>query len=173
MFIEIFILSQMMNGPSYGYLIKKNTVKNIGPYYKINNNQLYPKLNAMEKANYITKRISVQEGKPNRHIYEITDLGIEYFYKLLNTFPEEYAANQMEYLTRIGLFHIMDAEVKQELLNKRKKVLNLEYEHMDYITELNQREKYVPYSEEYFKFSRNSIIAELALIEELLQKIST
>ncbi|WP_334196265.1 PadR family transcriptional regulator [Muricomes intestini] len=170
MFMEIVILTQLMNAPSYGYQIRQKAAKTVGPYYKINNNQLYPKLRHMEEKGYITKEISVQEGKPNRHIYSITDLGIEYFYTLLKTFPAEDAADENEYLMRIGFFHILDANARADILEKRRKTLHLEYEHMNYLTELYQKEKYVPYSKDYFQFSKDSIMKELDLIDEMLKK---
>ncbi len=170
MFIEISILSQLMGAPSHGYEIKKRTAERFGPYFVIRNNQLYPKLRSLEKDGFITKEIMVQDGKPNRHIYSITELGIGRFYELLGTFPEEYAADEHEYLTRVGYFDILDEEAQQDILSKRRKVLCLEYEHMEYLMELRRKEKFIPYSKEYFQFSMDSIHKELALIESLLQR---
>ena len=168
MFIEISILSQLMSAPSYGYEIKKRITERVGPYYSINNNQLYPKLRFLEKYGFITKEVEVQDGKPSRHIYSVTELGIGHFYELLRTFPEEYAADENEYLIRIGYFDILDDETQRDILTKRRNVLRLEYKHMEYLTKLRREVKFVPYSKEYFQFSMDSVLRELTLIDSLM-----
>ena len=171
MFIEISILSRLMNAPSYGYEIRKKTAEILGPYYSINNNQLYPTLRSLEKNGFITKEIEVQEGKPNRHIYSITESGISRFYELLRTFPDEYAADENEYLLRVGYFDILDAQTKKGILAKRRNALQLEYKHMEYLTSRHGEEAFIPYSKEYFQFSMDSVVRELELIENMIRQL--
>lgn len=102
MYIDILILSQLMNGPKHGYEIKKNVLIMLGKSNSINNNYLYPALKRFEEAGIITKRLEAQEKRPNRHIYSITDLGRELFYEMLNEFPPEYAANTNEVFNRLA-----------------------------------------------------------------------
>ena len=48
---------------------------------------LYPILKRFGEMGVVTKQIELQEGKPNRNTYTITDLGIELMFELLQDFP--------------------------------------------------------------------------------------
>ena len=137
MYVDILILSQLMHRDKHGYEIKKNAEKILGNIYSINNNSLYPVLRQFEEMGAINKHIEPQEGKPSRHVYSITLLGKEILADMLRDYPDEAAANDYEFYTRVGLFDLIDSESRKVILERRKKALASMIAHFEDIAESN------------------------------------
>jgi hypothetical protein len=60
-----------------------------------------------------------QEGKPNRHIYHLTERGIELLHTYLCDFPPECAGSDAEFFTRVAFFDYLELEERQAILQKR------------------------------------------------------
>ena len=67
MSVKYMILGSLMEVPNYGYLIKTKFFKKVFSDFGINDGQLYPTLNKLEKEGLIRKEVIYQEGSPNRH----------------------------------------------------------------------------------------------------------
>jgi DNA-binding PadR family transcriptional regulator len=71
--------------PSHGYQLKKNIKETFGnPYFKMNNNVLYPTLAKMEKNGFIEGK-EISGERINKKVYHITEKGHEYLLKLVAT----------------------------------------------------------------------------------------
>ena len=79
MSVKHMILGILQDAPTHGYNIKKRLYRNILEDFGINDGQLYPALNQLEKDGYITKEVVIQEKGPNRHRYSITPKGSHTF----------------------------------------------------------------------------------------------
>jgi DNA-binding PadR family transcriptional regulator len=84
--IELMILGFLMSGPKTGYRLKAISGKLI-MFYSITLNKIYPVLRKLEGSGYIKKEIVFQIGKPNKHLYSLTQTGKKYFYKKLKEPP--------------------------------------------------------------------------------------
>ncbi|MCR4434751.1 MAG: PadR family transcriptional regulator [Clostridiales bacterium] len=170
MFIDIYILSQLKNGPKHGYEIKKNVEYLLGPYYAFSNNRLYPILKKFEKMGAVNKQVKQQEGKPNRHIYHITQTGLDLFYKMLKDYPPEIASNDSEFCVRLCFFHLLDEQSRQDILNKRKEALENQLKHLEkIIADITDKKELTPFSYYNYEFSKSCALLELEMINKLRQ----
>ena len=119
MYSEIVILAMLRQRPQHGYELKKCIELALGGTVSLNNNVLYPALKQFEELGAVVREVVPQEGKPNRHIYHLTERGIELLHTYLCDFPPEYAANEAEFFTRVAFFEYLNLDERQQILHKR------------------------------------------------------
>lgn len=69
------ILTVLSTRDATGYDITKEFSYSIGYFWKASHQQVYRELNKMAQNGLVTCVLQPQEGKPDRKIYSITDLG--------------------------------------------------------------------------------------------------
>ncbi|CAH0541688.1 PadR family transcriptional regulator [Vibrio marisflavi] len=69
------ILTVLSTRDATGYDITKEFSASIGYFWKASHQQVYRELNKMAQNNLVTCVLEPQEGKPDRKVYSITDLG--------------------------------------------------------------------------------------------------
>jgi len=69
------VLGILSYGPMSGYDIKKFYEQSIAGFWSESYGQIYPILKRLAKEGLAIKSVQKQEGKPDRHIYAITDEG--------------------------------------------------------------------------------------------------
>ena len=119
MYSEIVILAMLRKQPRHGYDIKKDVQQALGGSVSINNKTLYPTLKHFEEMGAVEREIVAQESKPNRHLYHLTEHGIELLQAYLCDFPTDLAANKAEFFTRVAFFDLLEPQVRQEILKTR------------------------------------------------------
>jgi len=119
MYGEIVILAMLRQRPQHGYEIKKSIDQVFGGTVALNNKVLYPALKHFEEVGAVVRQVVQQEGKPNRHIYDLTERGIELLHASLCDFPPEQAANEAEFFTRVAFFEYLDPQEQEAILKKR------------------------------------------------------
>lgn len=78
--IEQVLLGLLLDGPLHGYELYQALQRRVGLVCAVNSvTQLYPFLRRMRDKGWVAERVQVQTGRPNRHVYEITDRGREEF----------------------------------------------------------------------------------------------
>ena len=75
MYSEIVILAMLRQRPQHGYELKKCIEQALGGTVSLNNNVLYPALKHFEALGAVVREVVPQEGRPNRHIYQLTERG--------------------------------------------------------------------------------------------------
>jgi len=131
MYSEILVLAMLQQGPRHGYEIKKDIDRALGGMVVINNKTLYLVLKRFEEMGAVTRQIIQQTGKPNRHLYALTDHGIEVLQALLRDFGPEQAGSDAEFFTRVSFFDFLEVEARKAILRQRLAYLQrgLEYLH--------------------------------------------
>ncbi|WP_150274475.1 PadR family transcriptional regulator [Paenibacillus tepidiphilus] len=167
MYIDILILSQLMNGPKHGYEIKKNVLFMLGKSNSINNNYLYPALKRFEEKGAITKSLETQEGRPNRHMYSLTDLGQTMFYDMLNDFPPEYAANNNEIFNRLAFFELLEVETRKKFVDSRIAHLQEQIQSLDNLNQIKADTDFLPFSPYIYNYSMLLASTELDFFLQL------
>jgi len=71
------VLGILSYGPMSGYDIKKFYEQNVAGFWSESYGQIYPILKRLAEEELATKSIHKQEGKPDRHIYALTEKGRE------------------------------------------------------------------------------------------------
>ncbi|UJF33397.1 PadR family transcriptional regulator [Paenibacillus hexagrammi] len=98
--IQYVMLSLLAREPLSGYDIKQQMNGRISPFYKINNNQLYPVLAKLETEGLVELHAHERESyRPAKKIYKITDAGLEKLKEWVVE-PSEPESFQMEFLLK-------------------------------------------------------------------------
>ena len=71
------VLGILSYGPMSGYDIKKFYAQSVAGFWSESYGQIYPILKRLAQEGLATKSVHKQEGKPDRHIYAITEKGRE------------------------------------------------------------------------------------------------
>src|SRR2546428_13278573 len=100
MYSEILILAMLRQHPRHGYDIKKEVERALGGTVSLNNKTLYLALKHFEEIGAVTRQVLPQEGKPNRHLYQLTERGIELLHASLRDLPASPAASEAQAFTR-------------------------------------------------------------------------
>lgn len=119
MYSDIVILAMLHQQPQHGYELKKAVATVFGGTVSLNNKVLYPALKRFEAQGAVVREVVPQEGKPNRHLYHLTDHGRELLHSSLCDFPPDQAADGSEFFTRVAFFNFLTADEQREILNKR------------------------------------------------------
>ncbi|MCD9025363.1 PadR family transcriptional regulator [Cohnella silvisoli] len=94
------ILGMLMKRSLTGYEIKQLLENLFSHFYSSSYGTIYPMLSRMEKEKLITKENIVQEGKPNKNVYTITDIGKGQFNSYLQS-PMESESVKSDFLMRL------------------------------------------------------------------------
>lgn len=120
--------------PSHGYQLKRTIRETVNPYFKINNNVLYPTLAKMEKNGLIEGKEMPGKGI-NRKVYHITQKGRKHLLEIVSQ-PAKPDINDFEFMVkalffdhiskekRLGVIKPLYESKKQELqdtLDKKQK----------------------------------------------------
>ncbi len=87
MLADMLILAALLSRPMHGYEIKKTYDQALGGLVTLHHNQLYPALRRFEAMGAVSCEALEQPGKPDRHIYRLTDLGLSELREMLRDFP--------------------------------------------------------------------------------------
>src|SRR5262245_42802735 len=120
MYLDILILAHLVSEPKHGYELKRQVERSLGAGFAINNNVLYPSLRRFEEMGAVEREVERQLGKPDRHVYRMTDRGRGILRELLRDFPKEAAREPNEFHTRVAFFELLDPEERLALLAARR-----------------------------------------------------
>ncbi len=120
--IELMILGFLMSGPKTGYRLKAISDKMI-MFYTITLNKIYPVLRKLEAGGYIKKEIVFQTGKPNKHLYSVTESGRDYFLEKIQGPPAPIELGK-PFLIKSFFFRFLDE--KQIIAEFEKEILSIE-----------------------------------------------
>jgi DNA-binding PadR family transcriptional regulator len=136
MYAEILILAMLRQRPQHGYELKKSIDLVLGGTVSLNNTVLYPALKRFEEMGAVVRQVVQQEGKPNRHIYHLTERGVELLQAYLNDFGPDLAADEAEFLTRVAFFDVLDLEEQGEILHKRMAYVEAGLAHLRHMQQM-------------------------------------
>jgi len=129
-YIEILILRRLRGKPAHGYELRKRVEETAG--VRLHNNSLYPALRRFEEAGAVTKTTEPQPGgRPPRLVYALTDTGRELLHDMLADLPPEQAADDVEFVTRLGQFSLITAAERAQVLAARILAVRHRLEHLE------------------------------------------
>jgi DNA-binding PadR family transcriptional regulator len=133
-YIEILILRRLRSGPAHGYELRKRVEQTTGVV--LHNNSLYPALKRFEEAGAVTKTAQPQGGRPPRLVYTLTDVGHELLHDMLADFPPEQAADEGEFLARLGQFSLLNPAERAVVLAARTRAVRDQLAHLETMLDL-------------------------------------
>lgn len=83
------VLGLLMQGPMSGYDIKQQYESRMRHFFNASYGSVYPTLKLLEKEGLLEKKLVVQEGKPNKNMYSITESGLQQFLIYVNSPVQE------------------------------------------------------------------------------------
>ena len=165
------LLGMLLEKPMSGYDIKQYIEINFPFFFVASYGTIYPTLNKMEKEGYITKELQIQEGKPNKNVYSITEKGKEAFYMYMDS-PVEPLTIRFDFIMRMHFGHHAERQkilywIEQELQRTRDVMSSLE--------ESYEREKQhlTPTREICFRIGQSYNTSHLATLEKALQDLKS
>jgi DNA-binding PadR family transcriptional regulator len=126
-YIEILILRHLTRRPAHGYELRKRVEHTTG--VRLNNNSLYPALRRFEEAGAVTRTEQPHEGRPPRLVYTLTPLGRELLHDMLADLPPDQAADDQEFMARLGQFGLLDPGERLAVLAARDTALQTRLAH--------------------------------------------
>jgi DNA-binding PadR family transcriptional regulator len=133
-YIEILILRRLRSGPAHGYELRKRVEQTTGVV--LHNNSLYPALKRFEEAGAVTKTAQPQDGRPPRLVYALTEVGEELLHDMLADFPPEQAAEDGEFLARLGQFSLLNPAERAVVLAARARAVRAQLAHLTVMRDL-------------------------------------
>lgn len=128
-YVDVIILRHLQARPAHGYELRKRVEATTG--FILHNNSLYPALRRFEEAGAVVKTPVNQEGgRPPRHVYEITDVGRELLHDLLVELSPDQAGDEMEFLSRLGQFSLLDPDERRTVLDARDIAVAKQLDHL-------------------------------------------
>jgi DNA-binding PadR family transcriptional regulator len=88
-YIDILILAELSSRPSHGYELKRQVEWILGE--ALNSNHLYPTLRRFEAMGAVSHEVERQSGRPDRHVYHLTERGKDVLAALLRDFSADRA----------------------------------------------------------------------------------
>lgn len=171
MYSDIVILAMLSMQPMHGYEIKKRVEHVLNGSVSLNNKVLYPALKRFEEMGAVQREVVRQEGKPDRHIYRITDHGTELMQMLLQDSSPEIIRNDAEFLVRVSLFRLLEPEARLEILHTRERIVSSKIAHSQEIRMLAHNAKADTYAEEVISFNEQQHQRELEWIQSLITRL--
>lgn len=174
MLADMLILAALLSRPMHGYEIKKTYDQTLGGLVTLHHNQLYPTLRRFEAMGAVRREAIEQQGKPDRHIYHLTDHGLAELRDLLRNFSPAIARNDMEFYVRFALFGFLEPEDRVKILQTRIQVLQSRFQ------DKGRFQKYLdspivgkvqPYVEKLNTFNDQQIRAELAWLARMIEQV--
>ncbi|QBD83301.1 PadR family transcriptional regulator [Ktedonosporobacter rubrisoli] len=175
MYVDILILAELTSQPYHGYELKRRVERILGGTVTINANQLYPTLRRFEEMGAVSREVERQLGKPDRHIYSITDRGLEVLQDLLQDFPPEIARSDAEFGSRVAYFHLLEPRARLAILTTREQALRHHLQHLEQsqklVSENNASQLF--YVAHFLSFQQQQLQHELAWLSSLIKEVET
>ncbi|HHO76117.1 MAG TPA: PadR family transcriptional regulator [Deltaproteobacteria bacterium] len=153
------ILGFLMSGPKSGYKIKHITGK-LMMAYNLSLNQIYPALRKLEAGDLVKKEVVFQTGKPNKHVYSVTEKGSEMFLKSL-TAPPTPIDYQLDFLTRVFFFRFLPEDEMISQFEHEISSLEEQLEDLDHI-----KDDAVQFGDENGRFVYQTIVRMIQMLKD-------
>lgn len=114
------ILSALSVEPCSGYDMSKRFVSD-GCYWKASQQQIYRELAKLEYSGMISSETIAQEGRPDKKLYYITDLGREHLRTWVAE-PSEPTPIREDLLVKVMAGHLVPRQIILEELERRRQI---------------------------------------------------
>jgi len=160
---DLIILALLFDGPKHGYQLKREAGFILG-HRAMHNNLVYPLLRRFTVEGWVSKKAVPGERGQTRQQYAITTRGRLELVTRLSQFDESDASSSPNFITRVGMFAVLEAPVRARILKKRESYLQVREKKL---ATLRQNMDVGTYGEEVIRYLMEQIQSELAWIRRL------
>lgn len=164
---DLITLSLLLDGPKHGYQLKREAGFVFG-HGDMHNNLIYPLLRRFTNDGWVTKKTVPGDRGQTRQQYALTALGRRELIAGLEQYSEPDAQSQGQFITRVGMFDVIEAKARARILDLRESYLQTREEHL---ARLTANLAVGSYGAEVIGLLREQIQMELKWIEKLRQRI--
>jgi len=115
--IKTMLLGFLMSGSMTGYELKKRFSISFSFFSGLSYGSIYPSLRKMAQEGWITLKVEIQDGSPNRKVYTITDEGRKVFLENLRA-PFALERLKNAFLARLFFFAYLTPEERLDSANQ-------------------------------------------------------
>jgi len=126
---DLIILALLSPGPKHGYQLKREAGWIFGQE-SLHNNLVYPMLRRFLKEGWATKKSVSGERGQNRQQYSLTARGRQTLLARLSSYSEADVRSVEGFHMRVGLFELLEPEVRERILSLREAYLRSQVETM-------------------------------------------
>jgi DNA-binding PadR family transcriptional regulator len=160
---DLIILATLFDGPKHGYQLKREAGFVLG-HGVMHNNLVYPLLRRFTAAGWVTKKSMPGERGQTRQQYAITALGRRELIARLSELSESDASSFSRFITRVGMFALLEEPVRARVLQQRESYLQHREERL---TAMRQNLDLGIYGGEVVRYLIEQIESERAWIRRL------
>jgi PadR family transcriptional regulator AphA len=115
MSLSYVLLGLLDKGPLNGYAIKAIFDRSIAFVWQAELSQIYRELETLEKKGFLSSSIEMQQDRPNKRVYQLTESGRRCFHEWLEAIPETFAMPKRdEFMLRLFFGSAAGEEVVKE-----------------------------------------------------------
>ena len=129
---DLIILATLLPGPKHGYSLKRQAGLVLGQE-TLHNNLVYPLLRRFVANKWVIRKAAPGERGQTRQLYSLTALGRKELISRLSTFTDQDARVSNEFRFRLGMFQVLDPEIRLQILSARERFLRLRMEKLSSI----------------------------------------
>jgi DNA-binding PadR family transcriptional regulator len=155
------ILGFIYDQPMSGYDIKQMMENSVSYFFDASFGAIYPALRKMEKEGLVEKQVVIQEGKPNKNLFAITESGRQQFLEYLNS-PVSPTVMRSDLLIRIFFARLTTKETVQAWLLEERAKNQAMYDNLRQIAEM------YPNMEKYKRFTLEFGIRQAEMIMKMI-----
>jgi DNA-binding PadR family transcriptional regulator len=115
---DLLLLSMMLDGPKYGYQLKREAGWIMGQ--ALHNNLVYPSLRRFLEEGWVSKKAVPGERGQTRQQYVLSAEGRRHLFERLSEFSEADASSESAFHLRVGLFPALKPEIRENILGRRE-----------------------------------------------------
>ena len=160
---DLILLATLLDGPKHGYQLKREAGFILG-HGEMHNNLVYPLLRRFTTDGWVTKKTMPGERGQTRQQYAITAAGRRELITRLTNFGESDVASWPAFITRVGMFELLEEPVRASILKTRADYLQARQHKL---TELQQRMDLGTYGGEVVRYLIEQIHSELVWMRRL------
>jgi DNA-binding PadR family transcriptional regulator len=119
---DLLLLAMLLDGPKYGYQLKREVGWMMGQG-KLHNNIVYPLLRRFLEEGWVSKKAVPGERGQTRQQYALTAEGRRRYFERTKQFSEDDASSQEAFFLRVGVFEALPADSRIAILSAREAFL--------------------------------------------------
>jgi len=125
---DLLMLSMMLDGPKYGYQLKREAGLIMGQ--ALHNNLVYPSLRRFLEQGWVSKKAVPGERGQTRQQYVLSAEGRRHLFERLTEFSDADASSEGAFHLRVGLFSALKPETRENIVGRRENWLRHRDQHL-------------------------------------------